>query len=229
MSGGYYVLPEHVLKGKDFNTVWNRGGIVGSGPFTLESFTPDVRAVLARDPDYWGRRGVRGRGPFLDRLVINFLDSSGAAITALRQGEAQMTSPPPDPALIARAAAIDGVEVQSVPVAVLRARDPQHPGGPARRPARAAGTGPRHRPAADRQRAARRIGAGAPEHHPPVPDGQHGGLRGLRLRPRPAASLLEQAGWTRGADGIFAEGRARISRSRSPSRRTASCGARRPS
>ncbi len=114
VSGGYYVLPRHVLMGKDFNTVWNRGGIVGSGPFTLESFTPAVRAVLARDPDYWGA-DLAGGGPFLDSLVINFLDSPGAAITALRQGEAQMTSPPPDPDLIARAAAIDGVEVQSVP------------------------------------------------------------------------------------------------------------------
>ena len=90
--------------GKDFNTVWNRGGIVGSGPFTLESFTPGVRAVLARDPGYWGS-DLAGGGPFLDRLVVDFLDSPGAAITALRQGEAQMTSPPPDPALIARAAA----------------------------------------------------------------------------------------------------------------------------
>jgi peptide/nickel transport system substrate-binding protein len=73
-----------------------------------------VRAVLARDPDYWGSEDADG-GPFLDRIVVNFLDSPGAALAALRQGEAQMTSPPPDPALIERARGIEGTEVQSVP------------------------------------------------------------------------------------------------------------------
>jgi peptide/nickel transport system substrate-binding protein len=114
VAGGYYVLPRHVLEGKDFNTAWNTGGIVGSGPFTLESFTPGVRAVLRADPDYWGR-DLAGGGPFLDRIVMNFAAGSGAAISALRQGEAQMISPPPDPALIERARGIEGITVDGVP------------------------------------------------------------------------------------------------------------------
>jgi peptide/nickel transport system substrate-binding protein len=114
VSGGYYVLPRHVLEGEDFNTVWNEGGIVGSGPFTLQSYRPRVRAVLARSPDYWGSEDAGG-GPFLDRIVVNFLDSPGGAVNALRQGEAQMASLPPDPDLIARADAIDGIDVQAVP------------------------------------------------------------------------------------------------------------------
>ena len=114
VSGGYYLLPRHVLRGEDFNTVWNDGGVIGSGPFTLQSYQPRVRAVLARDPDYWASADADG-GPFLDRIVVNFLDGPGAALAALRQGEAQMASPPPDPALIERARAIEDVEVQSVP------------------------------------------------------------------------------------------------------------------
>jgi peptide/nickel transport system substrate-binding protein len=114
VAGGYYVLPEHVLKGKDFDTAWNTGGIVGSGPFTLERFQPGVRAVLAGDPDWWGSEDAGG-GPFLDRIVVNFLDSPAATLTALRQGEAQMASFLPDPDLIDRARGVAGMTVDQVP------------------------------------------------------------------------------------------------------------------
>lgn len=114
VAGGYYVLPEHVLKGKEFDTAWNTGGIVGSGPFTLEEFQPGVRAVLARDSDWWGATDTGG-GPFLDRIVVNFLDSPAATLTALRQGEAQMASFLPDPELIRRAGDVAGMAVQQVP------------------------------------------------------------------------------------------------------------------
>ena len=205
VSGGYYVLPRHVLRGKDFNTVWNRGGIVGSGPFTLESFTPSVRAVLARDPDYWGS-GLADGGPFLDRLVFNFLDSPGAAVTALRQGEAQMTSPPPDPALIARAAAIDGVEVQSTPSLFFEHMI----------------LNTRAAPLDDvrvRQALALAIDRGqivdvlldgsVPVLQSVVRPAQLGydpAFERYGHDPAAAARLLEQAGWTRGPDGVFEKG-----------------------
>ncbi len=202
VSGGYYVLPRHVLRGEDFNTVWNRGGIIGSGPFTLQSFTPSVRAVLARDPDYWGA-GLADGGPFLDRLVINFLDSPGAAITALRQGEAQMTSPPPDPELIARAAAIDGVEVQSVPSLFFEHMILNTAAAPLddARVRRALAH------AIDRQQIVDVLLDGSvPVLQSVVRPAQLGyapAFAGYDHDPARAAALLEEAGWTRGADGIF--------------------------
>ena len=202
VSGGYYVLPRHILLGKDFNTVWNRGGIVGSGPFTLESFTPGVRAVLARDPGYWGS-ALAGGGPFLDRLVVNFLDSPGAAITALRQGEAQMTSPPPDPALIARAASIDGVEVQSVPSLFFEHMILNTRAAPL--------TDVRVRQALAyaidrRQIVDVLLNGSVPVLQSVVRPAQLGyapAFEGYTHDPDRAAALLEEAGWTRGGDGIF--------------------------
>lgn len=202
VSGGYYVLPRHVLRGEDFNTVWNRGGIIGSGPFTLQSFTPSVRAVLARDPDYWGA-GLANGGPFLDRLVINFLDSPGAAITALRQGEAQMTSPPPDPELIARAAAIDGVEVQSVPSLFFEHMILNTAAAPLddARVRRALAY------AIDRRQIVDVLLDGSvPVLQSVVRPAQLGyapAFAGYGHDPARAAALLEEAGWTRGSDGIF--------------------------
>ncbi|MGD9571168.1 MAG: peptide ABC transporter substrate-binding protein [Thermoleophilia bacterium] len=113
VAAGGYVLPRHVLRGEDFNTVWNDGGIIGSGPFTLGEYQPRVRAVLEADPDWWG--APEGEVPGVARIVVDFLQGPAAAITALRQGQAGMASPPPDPALIRRARGIDGVEVQAVP------------------------------------------------------------------------------------------------------------------
>jgi peptide/nickel transport system substrate-binding protein len=203
VSGGNYLLPAHVLRGEDFNTVWNDGGLVGSGPFTLESYQPRVRAVLAADPDHWASGD--GTGPFLDRIVFEFLDSSGAAITALRQGEAQMTSPPPDPALIARARALDGIEVQAVPsvffehIILNTATEPLT--DPAVRRALTY--------AIDREQIADVLLEGqAPVLQSILRPFQLGftpAYERYGYDPGAAATLLERAGWERGADGVFAK------------------------
>jgi len=204
VSGANYVLPEHVLRGEDFDTVWSDGGIVGSGPFTLESYRPRVRAVLAADPDWWGADDTGG-GPFLDRIVVDFLDSSGAALTAVRQGEAQLVSPPPDPALIRRARGLDGVEVQAVPSSffeyiILNTAQPPL-------------DDPRVRQALAHAIDRQQIVDVLLEDSAPVLQSI---LRPFQLGftpayerydhdPAAAAALLEQAGWVRGDDGIFAQ------------------------
>jgi peptide/nickel transport system substrate-binding protein len=202
VSGGSYVLPRHVLAGEDFNTVWNTGGIVGSGPFTLERFQPRVRAVLAADRDYWAAADSGG-GPFLDRIVFDFLDSSGAAVSALRQGQAQMTSPAPDPALIRRARAIDGVAVQSVPsvfaeqIIINTSRPPLD--DPAVRRALA------H--AIDRRQIVDVLLEGSvpvlQSVLRPVQLGYAPVFERYGYDPATAAGLLEAAGWSREGDGVF--------------------------
>ncbi len=205
VSGGNYVLPRHVLAGEDFNTVWSDGGMIGSGPFTLVEYRPRVRAVLAADEDWWGSRDAGG-GPFLDRIVVDFLDSSGAALTALRQGQADMVSIPPDPALIRRAADLDGVEVQAVPSVffehiILNTR--QAPlDDPRVRQALAY--------AIDREQIVDVLLEGsAPVLQSvlrPFQLGYAPVFERYGYDPSAAAALLESAGWTRGPDGIFAKG-----------------------
>ena len=205
MSAGYFVLPRHVLKGKDFNTVWNTGGIVGSGPFTLQSYQPRVRAVLARSPGYWDSKAAGG-GPFLDRIVINFLDSPAGAVNALRQGEAQMASLTPDPDLIERADAIEGVAVQAVPSVfwehlVLNVQaEPLT--DPAVREALAY--------AIDRQQVVTVLLDNsfpvAQSVLRPFQLGYEPAFDGYGYDPERARSLLTAAGWTLGADGIFEKG-----------------------
>ncbi len=203
VSGGSYILPEHVLAGADFNTVWNTGGIVGSGPFTLESFQPGVRAVLARDPDYWGPGPADG--PPLERIVFDFRSSPAAALAAVREGEAQMASPPPDPALIRAAGRIEGAQVQAVPSLffehiILNTAAPPLDDPRVRRALAYA---------IDRQEIVDVLLDGSvPVLQSPLRPLQLGyqpAFEGYAHDPSRAAAILSRAGWNRGADGIFAK------------------------
>ncbi len=201
VSSGGYVLPRHVLRGQDFNTVWNDGGIIGSGPFTLADYQPRVRAVLEADPDWWGL--ADGEVPGVARIVVDFLQGPAAAITALRQGQAGMASPPPDPALIRRARDIDGVDVQSVPsvffehLALNTQRAPLD--DPAVRRALAM--------AIDRQQIVDVLLEGqVPVLQSALRPFQLGFTASYERYPHDAAAAaaeLEAAGWTREGDGIF--------------------------
>lgn len=209
VAGGYYVLPEHVLEGEDFDTAWNTGGIVGSGPFTLEEFRPGVRAVLARDPDWWGS-GDTGGGPFLDRIVVNFLDSPAATLTALRQGEAQMASFLPDPELIGRARDIQGMTVRQVPSLffehVIINTEAAPMDDPAVRRALAY--------AIDRDQIVDVLQEGSVPVLQSLLRPSQLGYRPTYERfahdPQRAIDILEGAGWVRGSDGIFAKDGTRL-------------------
>jgi peptide/nickel transport system substrate-binding protein len=210
VSGGNYILPRHVLQGRDFNTVWNTGGIVGSGPFTLKSFTPGVRAVLERDPDWWGAGPADGRAG-VERIVFNFLGSPGAAVQAVREGEAQMTSPPPDPDLIDAAKRIDGTTVSSVPSLffehiVLNTERPPLDDPRVRRALAYA---------IDRQQIVDVMLDGTvpvlQSVVRPIQLGYEPAYARYGYDPGHAAALLEAAGWTRGADGYFAKDGRRLS------------------
>ena len=202
VSGGNYMLPRHVLSGADFNTAWNVGGIVGSGPYMLESFQPGVRAVLRRDPSYWGPGPSEDRAP-VERIVFEFLGSPAAALAAVREGEAQMMSPPPDPALIRRARSIAGVEIEAVPSLffehiILNTQRPPLD-DPAVRRALAY--------AIDRDQ----IVTVMLDDAVPVLDsvvrplqlGYAPTFADYRYDPERAAALLSRAGWTRDGNGIF--------------------------
>jgi peptide/nickel transport system substrate-binding protein len=81
---------------------------VGSGPFQVESFTPEETLVLVPNPNHWGG------GPNLDRLELRFIPETAARMTALRTGEVQLTWGVPDdqvPSLRSE----DSLVIESVP------------------------------------------------------------------------------------------------------------------
>lgn len=66
----------------DFQTQWN-----GTGPFMIESYLPEDRLVMVRNPNWW-RMGEDGESlPYLDGLEFIFLSDATAQYEALRSGQ----------------------------------------------------------------------------------------------------------------------------------------------
>lgn len=62
---------------------------VGTGPFMLKSFLAEDRAVLVKNPNYWGKDDAGRQLPYLDGLEFIFSPDLGGKVEALRGGELQ--------------------------------------------------------------------------------------------------------------------------------------------
>ena len=76
-SMGTAIYPKHVLEKHvddgTFNEIWDintdPAEIVGTGPFTIESYVPGERLVHKRNPDYWLKDAQGNSLPYLDNIV----------------------------------------------------------------------------------------------------------------------------------------------------------------
>ena len=76
-SMGTAIYPKHILEKHvddgSFNSTWDIGTdpseVMGTGPFTIESYIPGERVVMRRNPDYWLEDGEGNSLPYLDRVV----------------------------------------------------------------------------------------------------------------------------------------------------------------
>jgi len=66
---------------------------IGTGPFMLESFTPDERFVLVRNPNYW-QMGADGKPlPYVDKVIVTAGWDDAARLAALIGDEADILDP----------------------------------------------------------------------------------------------------------------------------------------
>ena len=76
-SMGTAIYPKHILdkhvEDGTFESTWDIGTdpseVIGTGPFTIESYEPGERVVLARNPNYWLEDEAGNSLPYLDRVV----------------------------------------------------------------------------------------------------------------------------------------------------------------
>jgi peptide/nickel transport system substrate-binding protein len=59
--------------------------VAGSGPFTLEEYEPNQRAVLKANPDFFGDP------PAAEEIIVNFINSDPTLLLQARSGEADIT------------------------------------------------------------------------------------------------------------------------------------------
>ena len=94
-SLGTAVYPKHVLEKHvedgTFSSTWDidtdPAEIVGTGPFTIESYAPGERVVLARNPNYWLTDDEGNRLPYLDEIVHVIVGDLEAELDKFLAGE----------------------------------------------------------------------------------------------------------------------------------------------
>ena len=94
-SMGTAIYPRHILEQHvDDGTFVDTWGIdtdpveiIGTGPFTIESYEPGERVVLARNPNYWLTDDEGNRLPYLDRIVHNIVADLEAEFDKFLAGE----------------------------------------------------------------------------------------------------------------------------------------------
>ncbi|MEX2251861.1 MAG: ABC transporter substrate-binding protein [Acidimicrobiia bacterium] len=96
------VLPAHELEGKPFETVWDDGITLGSGPFVFSEWVPGERIVLTRNPNYWASRDRASGGALGDVQTVNIdvIPGTEAQVRALRNEEIDMFYPEPQISLV---------------------------------------------------------------------------------------------------------------------------------
>ncbi len=109
-GGGFAILPKHALEKavteKDakgqllFNSMWGTdtppSQIVSNGPYRLLSYQPSERVILERNPHYWRKDAAGNQQPFIDRFVIEIIESTDNELIQFRSGGLDVTGITPD-------------------------------------------------------------------------------------------------------------------------------------
>jgi ABC-type transport system substrate-binding protein len=77
--------PEAVRKWGDLSD-WHHA--IGTGPFILKEFIPDVEATLVKNPNYWGHdeRYPQNKLPYFDSLKLRIIPDQAEALAEMRAG-----------------------------------------------------------------------------------------------------------------------------------------------
>lgn len=110
-------LPEHVLRGSDFNTVWNDRVTVSSGPYVFKRWQRGVRLDLVRNDRYWG--GDPARKPLLDHVAFRFVKDANTLKMQLQMTEADVALLPADTNLMEELRATPDTSFRILPGAVV--------------------------------------------------------------------------------------------------------------
>ncbi len=92
------IYPKHILKphvdAGTFARVWNidtdPAEVIGTGPFTIESYTPERSVVLRRNPNYWLRDGQGRSLPYLERIVHIIVPDFETELARFKAGDADI-------------------------------------------------------------------------------------------------------------------------------------------
>ncbi|MCC7077272.1 MAG: peptide ABC transporter substrate-binding protein [Acidimicrobiia bacterium] len=85
-SSAQPILQAVKMQGQDFNSALNDGIPFASGPYKLGTWTKGNEIVLVRNDAWWGD------GPYLDEIHFRFAEAKDLQVAAIREGEANAVS-----------------------------------------------------------------------------------------------------------------------------------------
>jgi ABC-type transport system substrate-binding protein len=177
---------------------------VGAGPYVFESYTPGDRVVMARNP-YWLRT------PVAPEKAVAIISSSASAATALQQGDLAWL-PEVDPEMVATMQSDPNVKVSTFAgTDFFYIAFNMHDGRIYRDPnlRRAFAMCIDHDGTVGRATEGQGIPIVTPR--PPGSWMANPDLAAYARDVQGARKLIEQSGWKRGADGVYAKGGKRLS------------------
>lgn len=187
------IVPEHLLAGEDMTTADANSAPVGTGPYAVEQWRRGDQLVLRAVPDHHDGEAQ------VERVTFVFTDDDGARAARLSSGDVDAAVLPPQAA--ANFEAQEGFEVLRRESSDFRAvvMPTSHPvtSDPAIRQALHRGL--------DRQALIEGAlaGAGRPAFSPLPPESSfYSPIAEVTPDPAAAQTLLEEAGWVEGADGV---------------------------
>ena len=94
-SMGTAIYPKHILEKHvddgTFVETWeidtDPAEVIGTGPFTIESYEPGERVVMRRSPNYWLKDAKNNRLPYLDEVVQIIVPDLEAELAKFLAGE----------------------------------------------------------------------------------------------------------------------------------------------
>lgn len=92
------IYPRHILEpyvdagvfGEAWSIDTDPTGIIGTGPFTIESYDPGGRVVFRRNPDYWLSDDAGNPLPYLDEIVQLIVPDLATGLARFKAGEADV-------------------------------------------------------------------------------------------------------------------------------------------
>ena len=97
-SMGTAIYPRHILERHvddgTFASTWDidtdPSEIIGTGPFTIESYVPGEQVILNRNPDYWLKDAEGNSLPYLDKVVRDIVPNLEDELDKFLAGEADI-------------------------------------------------------------------------------------------------------------------------------------------
>lgn len=88
---------------------------VGTGPFMFQSFQPNVKTVVVRNPNYYGKDSAGNQLPYLDEIDVTAIASGDTRANSLQSGgnDLAMSIDPLEIQTLAKVATVDKIDLNA--------------------------------------------------------------------------------------------------------------------